>query len=691
MAPLILVVFICQYTKPIMDGDLWFQMAYGRYMVENLTLIPDHSIYTWSEADTSVIYCTWISEIILYLIYSAGGIWALFVFRYVCTSVLIVIPLWFARRVGVLRHPLTWFICLLGLMMTLENGALKPQAFSDVLICLAAANWMYIKVAGDKAWKYCYLFPLIMLIWVNSHGGFLFGGLFMFAIGAGEQINYWSSNSWAFSKKTFKHLRIALCLAALSIFLTPYGWIYLQSLMDFMLGYTTQDYKSVAEYDTIFLANKKSLYLVDYLIAASCVLTALIVVNIPKKRIDWAILLTNGFMIYLYVTHIRLVAIWAPVFIFTAIYLLSQAPGLLNTPGVKAGFGAVIVLIAFFLGGRVVSELLAPRLVVAKYFGLGISYLHPVEEAKYIRSHLGQYKIGNDYNNGSYLLWALHSETKVFIDSRYFPFQKWIDEYHSFVAGDNIPEFLDKYKADVWCISLFLHKPVGHFLKSPEWRPVFYGPSSAVFVRTDLLLAQEKVLSGKGLDDIKNLYHGLQAGFFAATIKDWDGASRIIKGMKRRFIFKRQKKIVAMLQTYIQGMMAYEQKEFLKAAKLMGALRNQESDWGDKTLVNALNHLAAAYLKSGNIQKAVQMVQGALFVQPDNPRSKYNMGILLWELETSLGAPIQGQDYRACLQAFLDTQESRKSEYKEEKKAAEAIIKGLWDQPLSVSVPDISE
>ena len=87
---MIILVLICiavMYAEPIKDGDLWFHMAYARYMIHNHTLIPDHTIYSWTPASGKEIYCAWLSEFVLYTLYQKGGLTLLFIFRYLCLAV----------------------------------------------------------------------------------------------------------------------------------------------------------------------------------------------------------------------------------------------------------------------------------------------------------------------------------------------------------------------------------------------------------------------------------------------------------------------------------------------------------------------------------------------------------------------------------------------------------------------------
>ena len=113
----------------------------------------------------------------------------LFAFRYACV-LLFVLAVWYqARRVGAVRHPLTWLICLLGVLMSQNAAYIKPEIFSYVFMTLTVLAWLRIKSEGENGWRTCYLFPLLMLLWVNSHGGFIFGAVFLFILGLGEALN----------------------------------------------------------------------------------------------------------------------------------------------------------------------------------------------------------------------------------------------------------------------------------------------------------------------------------------------------------------------------------------------------------------------------------------------------------------------------------------------------------------------
>ena len=137
---LVLLTLAIRYAEPVRDGDLWWQMAYGRHLIENRTLIPDHTAFTWTPTESPTIYCAWLSEILLYLLYRVGDLPLLFAFRYLCLLIF-VLAVWLqARRLGVASHPLTWLICLLGVLMSQSAAFIKPEIFSYVLMTLTRAR-----------------------------------------------------------------------------------------------------------------------------------------------------------------------------------------------------------------------------------------------------------------------------------------------------------------------------------------------------------------------------------------------------------------------------------------------------------------------------------------------------------------------------------------------------------------------
>ncbi len=533
---LVLLTLGIRYAEPVRDGDLWWQMAYGRYLIEHRTLVPDHSAFTWTPARTPTIYCAWLSEVFLYLLHAAGGLAALFVFRYACLLVF-VLAVWLqARRSGVAGHPLTWLICLLGVLMSQSAAYLKPEIFSYVFMTLAVLTWLRVKEGGTNAGRICYLLPVLLLLWVNSHGGFIFGVLFLLVVGLGEGLNVLVSPEEAIPKEVRRHFLFALVLSGLVLFATPYGWKYPAYLLTSLAERPEEYFKVIEAYLSTLDPRVANFHYTSYMALAALILLGLVAGGAKRLRPDWAILLTNVAFALLFTRFLRVTYFWAPVFSLGAVHLLARRPKGLRPQGRTAafGFGCVIALLSVLLGARAsldaVCKPYGPR-----WFGFGISYQNPVEEAAFIRSYFAGYRLGNDYGSGGYLLWALWPETKVMIDPRQFPFQEWIDRYGAFHSGRGVRAFLRDFPFSVCCVRYECRGLIAWFLHAPDWRPAFYGPSAVVFVRRDIPLPQGAPRVGTGMEKIRNITQALFVFDFAARTRDWETARRVMAGMKERF------------------------------------------------------------------------------------------------------------------------------------------------------------
>ncbi|MGB4268468.1 MAG: hypothetical protein WBK20_04725, partial [Spirochaetota bacterium] len=189
---LIPLALIIGNTRPIEDGDTWWQMQYGKYMLENKTLIPDHSIYTWTPASNDEIYCAWLPEIIMYSIYSTFGFFSLYVLKYSMALFVALLFFFYAYKNNVLLHPIALLTILMGIIThgASSGSMIKPELFTYVFMSLLVFVWWVYATNKEKNYKLLYSMPIIILIWVNSHGGFVFAAFFFVCIIIGSFLNY---------------------------------------------------------------------------------------------------------------------------------------------------------------------------------------------------------------------------------------------------------------------------------------------------------------------------------------------------------------------------------------------------------------------------------------------------------------------------------------------------------------------
>lgn len=687
----IAAVFFIQYTLPIRDGDLWWQMAYARDFLERHTLVADHAAFSWSDVDTRPVYCAWISQLFLYGVHRVAGLPGLFVLRYLAMAFFILLYWLHAKRAGLQEYGSIWLVCLVGLLMSAGASLVKPELFSYVLICSIVYLWFVIKTVGEAAYRSCYIFPLIILLWVNTHGGFIFGCLFLFMVGGGEALNALFSPKIAMSRRLLRHLFASCLLSLVAIFCTPYGYRYPYALLYGLFDFKPGHYAGIHAWNTIFSESMRVYHYVDFLIIGCAVLGVLFVVRIRRRRFDWAILLVNLAMILCYLKFIRSSYLWVPVLCFSILFLLRDHRSVLDpaNPKLKVVTTALVVVAAVLLGVRSYNDRFNKDYEVV-YPGFGLSDYHPVEEADFIDAHLSGYRIGNDYNIGGYLVWRLGPEKTFLIDSRHFPFHKWFDGYNRFEQGIDVRGFLDENRADVWVIWHQFQALNRWFLRSPDWRPVFYGDSAMVYVDSGVDLERGLPQNGTGIYHIRNFLQATAVLRHALALRDWPNVDLMLTAMNKRFTREDQQHLILAFETLGLGLRAYDAGSYQAAVAELEKAKFGKRVWNDQALANAYMQLAWRYWTNNDLTAVKTITDKAVRLYPDSPPALYNAGVVNWYLGKT-GVMNTRQDIiEKMLRAFLVS--SKEAEWVPEsvQGIARAILADRYDaKPPLLRPPDL--
>lgn len=521
-----LLFFLC-FTRPVADGDLWWQMAYGRYLLENGTLIPDHSIFSWTPVNNSAIYCAWLPQIVLYWAYQLGGLTAIAVVRYLIGAAIVVFVLGWGARERVLREPLPWLTLIACLPLSSLAGVVKANSFSFVFFICYVECWRRIRAQRGESLGPFVALPMITLVWVNAHGGFLVGYLFLGVAFAGELLNRSYYQDKALTELGFKRFFTALIACVACWIATPYGLRYpLWIANTTFLSYSSdaKQYQKVAEYGSILTST--DLMFPFFLTVLILWLAAHI--SSTDRRYDYGLMLPNVVFGILCLWLGRLAIFW-PALFAAGMLEIGCAP---SGREIMSRHRAKLSALALLLGVVLIFFRLATKSVE-----LGISNLNPVSEAEVLDSHFRGARLGNDYNMGGYLIWRLFPATKVMMDSRYFPYREWYWRYAKLDSMSEVEETVRGFDAEVWCVG-HLHIILrDHLAFSKEWQLAFWGNSGTLFVRRDLV-GRYSLPFGKHAADLGekgSLDWGLRLLEYATTLKDWEGADRLLAALSRRF------------------------------------------------------------------------------------------------------------------------------------------------------------
>ncbi|MEM1159173.1 MAG: hypothetical protein AAGH72_13070 [Verrucomicrobiota bacterium] len=658
LSGLVLLQIIVLCTSPIKDGDIFFHMVYGKTALEEKTLIADHSIYTWSPASNDTLYCNWFSQIFFYLCYTIGGFAPLFAFKYAIGLIFFGLLLHLAKLTRLLQSPMMWAIGIVCFSMAAPSGVvIKPEAFSFIAIMLFSYLWVRIRLSsGQNACYLPYCYPLIMAIWVNSHGGFIFGATFLLVMWLGEQLNVFFCPKEALSPVMRKHLLIACIFSAAALLVNPHGIAYPINIASGLLDKSTvNDFKTISDYRTVFSSEANWMNLPSFFAIALALLTLTIRDSIQSRRYNWAVILTNLVFAGIFCYMLRTAYFWSAVLAMTSLYLLKDSSSLLRPNHKLFRYSLAVAPVVFAL---IFSVVLFYKKTVTpgenNWFGYGMSVRNPQEEAEYIKDRLSAFKLGNDYDSGAYLMWTLYPDQKHMIDQRYFPFKSWYAEYFRAFSGKDTQRFIDQMDCDIWCIGFNHIKAINWFRNSPEWETVFYGQSAAVFGRYDHGSEPAKPLGGKTIEEITILSRAVRLLSFSVNIEDWNGAFRIYEGMANRFP---DTKALADARRLLEGTLFYRAHQFSLAAERLTPSESGSIFRDDGILRNAYLHTTVDLWKHNETDTAFIYAQAAVLIAPKDLMAHYNYGMIAAFVEIN-GLDLQTvnemPDWKQSLRIYVD-------------------------------------
>jgi tetratricopeptide (TPR) repeat protein len=522
-----------------------------------------------------------------------------------------------------------------------SGSMIKPELFTYVLMCVTAFIWwMYIR-DKEKNYRLLYALPVVVLIWVNSHGGFIFAAPFFLCIIIGSFLNYKLTKAENDKSKKakkeqkekskerfyFKHICIASGLSFLATFINPYGYKYHISLLaSLIFKPDVENLKTVSAYGPTLAIPTFVLYFGIPILVLLYVFFA----TRHYKKIDWVFVLLNVVYAGLYTVFARLMYYWIPVYVFSVLYILKD--DVLYYQPKKRWMPALIASLALLIGlDQVRWQALIHFTNSVTWFGFGDSYINSREEAEFIAKYFPGHNVGNPYNCGGYFLWRLHPQNKIMIDPRYFPFKSWYGDYIKFMKKENVDEFLEKFQFDVLHLQHMDMALYPYFLDRKDWKLVYYGSGGMVFAKREIVPPDAKIVRSEYIFSYPSLNQCSLIMGFALRIGDWEGCERIIDHMKKEFTWFNQLKFVEANENLYKGTRAYFRREYDKALTLY------EKALGiavvPPNILNALYHMKAVDMwTEGKENEALALTKKALEINSNDPYGVFNLGIINWKL-----------------------------------------------------------
>ena len=479
-------IFAFVNTHPIRPQDFWWHLAVGR---EILTTGVIPTVDTFSYTAIGQPYLSyqmfWLMEVLMYGIYHLGGAaLVLLAHSLVITGAytLITIMCWKIAGNGRAAAMGTLFAAALGL----NDWNVRPQGVTFLLGALIIWAIYQLRTTGrftavPRRYGWLLVFPLVMAVWVNSHGTFAIGIIF---------IGVWLLEEFLALGRSVIPGLLALLLSCLACLFNPRGLGIIAYLSGMASNPIIQNL--VPEWaPPTFNTLDGALFLGGLLLSAAVLAIS------PRRPSPGQLISFIGFaalglktsrgevwfgLVMAPILADHLTAIASHGRFLSAISRRGQTPqGQLPALWINWILAGLLLLMAFVSLPWFKESLPYPPPKV----GL-ISTETPVLATRFLVAHNLPRPIFHAMSFGSYLIWMAQPDYKVFVDSRlelYAP-RTWQDYIEISNAQNNWEERLETYGIQTLMLSpteqLSLIQSAS---VSSNWQQVYADKAAVIFVR----------------------------------------------------------------------------------------------------------------------------------------------------------------------------------------------------------------
>lgn len=480
LVSLIFSLFIILYWQSayifLRHHDIGWHIAAGQ-QIRELGAIPKYDSWSFTAGDTVWFNISWLWDITVSKIYEIGGFAPLVLATILLGALLCAFLAKICLSLGISTIFTLFGILIVGLVFPFYQPpwdyvlSIAPQAVS--LLFFLIYYLLLLHVPKGRCRKKLWMLPLLMLLWVNMHGGFFIGYMLIGSAFLAALIN-----------RQFRAIKICFiigiaCVVAAAI--NPLGVHIIDAVMRGLNGAGNSNITEWMPFE--FGVNLSSAYLLLFIMTAQwrkpdialfCRIVAFICLaaGLLQKR---------NFVYFLFSSLPVLLMSIEPWFI--KFNILAKRILDIENDMEKSRIAFVSAFVAVFSILIVVTPW-----AMQKRFPEGVSLpkeFYPAEEIAYLRSRLTgsvPEPIFNSWNFGGYLIFSLRDKVKVYIDGR-------ADTVYpaSLITLPMLETYekLEKNNSIHFAITPN-YQPLSqvYFKANPHWKKVFVGKVATVFERT---------------------------------------------------------------------------------------------------------------------------------------------------------------------------------------------------------------
>lgn len=463
-------------VRETLDPDMWWHLRTGEYILQNG--IPAQDVFTFTVPQNAWVTHEWLSQLIMWLVYRAGGLPGLILFF--AALIALTYLLLYLACAG--RPYLAAFIVLLSAITSAIVWGARPQIFNLLLTAVFVLIVERVKAVQWRARALWWLPPLT-LVWANLHSGYLLGVVLLGTYAVGDVAQRWLAmpTERTLEGPAILHLLGATLASFLAAAVNPSGielWLYpFLTLGSGPMQAYIQEWLSPDFHQTYF-----------WPFAAMLALGVLGLIFRKERPTITELLLFmgTGAAGLLSARHIPLFAIVAaPILARSWLSVGLDPKGLNNGPSTNADIkplGSLFVMLNWLILVVAVGTAVIWSLTKIGGNDAAIAARFPVAAVDYLAaSGLDEARGYNSYNWGGYLIWR---GVPVFVDGRADVYGDPFLLYYrrTFDVRPGWQEPLDEYDVDY--VLMEAGSPLTAVLAaSPNWTEVYADDLAQIFIR----------------------------------------------------------------------------------------------------------------------------------------------------------------------------------------------------------------
>lgn len=504
IAGLALVYALLAGLHTLQDFDLGWQLASGRWIAQH------HSVFSTDVFSSTATGQPWVypflGELIFYGIFLLGGYGLLsWLGAAACAGTVALLLRFDSLAASVL--------CLVAVPLIANRTQPRAEMFTVILFAaFLALLWKQYRTGRAQLW----LLPLLMVLWVNLHLGFIAGLALCIAYVLMEVAASLKSGKRTAAIRRMKSAWPWLVATAAATLVNPWGVSIYRALIR---QQSAQAFHNlwVVEWESVRPSWASLQQVFDARDPQSAfwwlAIAAVLATVVALRRREWAVACILAGSTYLAFQHVRLQALFACVVVVMGGAILEEFwRGLRVSQSAKekggqrvggisqlqtAGISAVLIVCVALAGLRgwdLISNRYYLRSNQLALFGTGLSWWFPEKAVDFLEREKIPGNVFNGYALGGYLEWRLFPAYHVYIDSRAIPFGRDLF-FRAYDLASEPPDSAaweqESSARDINTIIVPLSRYQGmtlfpqlhHFCRNLVWSPVYMDEVSAIFVR----------------------------------------------------------------------------------------------------------------------------------------------------------------------------------------------------------------